>query len=299
MRTSILCAAFLGLFAAGCAGELSGTGEGDDTTGGPDCGNGTTDSGETCDDGNTLSGDGCSATCTMEVTTTPRVGIAVDKSTLTTDLLVNNEINVTLTSVNGFTGDVTLTATVVDGTQAAITGWTTTLSKTTVTLAAEATDTAKMTLRIPGDSTPLAGSVKITATSTAGSADAAIAVTANPVATITYLTTGNTCVYPADFALSTTPIRLKVNRMLRVVNGTDPTTTGCGGTACRMQIHFDAGTTGINHQGSPMNAGSTYDQTPTAANATGVTFYCHNANLTDTAVEASATGTRQRLITVP
>lgn len=36
----------------------------------PRCGNGSLESGERCDDGNLVAGDGCSATCTVEVTST-------------------------------------------------------------------------------------------------------------------------------------------------------------------------------------------------------------------------------------
>jgi cysteine-rich repeat protein len=49
---------------------LSGcTTSGDDTTGGPICGDGVVDAGEQCDDGNAVNGDGCSSACTTE---TPR-----------------------------------------------------------------------------------------------------------------------------------------------------------------------------------------------------------------------------------
>ena len=295
MRTSILCAAFLGLFAAGCAGDLSGTG-GDDQQIPETCGNGTVDSGETCDDSNNASGDGCSAACqTEQPTNTPRVDISVDKPSVNTNLLVGNEVNVTLTSVNGFTGDVTLAATV-DAGGTALTGWNPVFSTTTVTLAAEATGTAKVTFRVPGDTSSLTGSVKVTATSTAAPASATVAVTSTDVAVITYNTTGSNCVYPTEYNLSN-PIRLTVGRKLRVVNNTDPATTGCGGAACQMQIHVDGGT-GIDHQAAPMAAGAAYEDTVTAANATGVTFYCHNANSTAVATEAGAQSSRQRLITV-
>lgn len=298
MRTSLVCAAFLGLMAAGCAGELSGTGEGDDVQPTENCGNGTIDSGETCDDRNIANGDGCSAACQTEgQQATPRVAIAVDKSSVTTDLLVNNEVNITLTSMDGFSGNVTLAATAMDAGGAAVMGWTTTLASATVNVPANGTATTKLTLRVAGDTPALMGNVKITATSSAPAVDQTVAVTANPTAVVTYTTTGNNCVYPAEFNLST-PIRLKVGRKLRVVNGSDPAGTGCGGQPCGMQIHVDGGS-GIAHQGSPMAAGQSYEGTASVANATGVTFYCHNAGQATVAVEGSAQNTRQRLITVP
>ena len=296
MRTSLVCAAFLGVLAAGCAGELTGTGEGDDVQPSEDCGNGAVDSGETCDDGNIASGDGCSSTCQSEQQATPRVTLSVDKPTVTTDLLVSNEVTVTVASIDGFSGDVTLAATVTDNVGGALAGWTSTLSQTTVTLAADGTASAKLSLRVPGDTPALTGNVKITATSSADPIDTTVAVTANPTAVVTYTTTGNTCVYPPEFTLST-PIRLTVGRKLRIVNGSDPAGTACGGQACRMQIHVDGGS-GIAHQPAPMDAGAAYEGTATIANSTGVTFYCHNANNATVAVEGSAQNTRQRLITV-
>src|SRR5688572_4707491 len=113
MRTSILCAAFLGLFAAGCAGELSGTG-GDDQQTPENCGNGTVDSGETCDDRNTASGDGCSATCQMEQTATPRLTPTVDKVTVNSELAKDEIVTLNLQSEGGFSGNVTVAASLVN-----------------------------------------------------------------------------------------------------------------------------------------------------------------------------------------
>lgn len=299
MRTSILTAAILGLFAVGCAGELSGTG---DDTGGDDvqpgiCGDGALNSGEACDDGNTTPGDGCSASCTNE-SAVPRVQVSMDKTTLPTDLYVDNEINLTLTSMNGFAGDVTLAASVVDGTGTAITGWVSELSATTVTLAADGTGSAKLKVRVPGDTAALTGTVKIAASSSAAPQEASLSVTASNKAVVRFTTTGSNCINSTLFNQSN-PVRLKVNRMISVVNGSDPAGTGCAGGPCKMQIHFDGGT-GVPHQNGQMAAGASYEQVATVANATGVTFYCHNAGAaaTDTATELSGQ-VRLRLITVP
>jgi cysteine-rich repeat protein len=296
MRTSILTAAILGLFAVGCAGELSGTGDdgGDDVQPGI-CGDGALNSGEACDDGNTTAGDGCSASCANE-SAVPRVQVAMDKTTLPTDLYVDNEINLTLTAMNGFAGDVTLAASVVDGTGAAITGWTTELSATTVTLAADGTGTAKLKVRVPGDTASLTGTVKIAASSSAAPQEASLAVTGSNKAIVRFTTSGSNCINSTLFNQSN-PVRVKVNRMVSIVNGSDPAGTACGGGACKMQIHFDGGT-GVAHQNNQMVAGASYDQIPNVANATGSAFYCHNANQADTATELSGQ-VRLRLVTVP
>jgi cysteine-rich repeat protein len=300
MRTSILSAAIFGLFAAGCAGDLSGTGDdpGDDTPG-AECGNSIIDQGETCDDGNSASGDGCSSSCSTEQSSTPRVAINADKTTLTTDMLVSNEINLTLTSMGGFAGDVALAASAVDGTGATVEGWSATLSAPTVTLTADGTGTAKVTLRVMGDTPTATASLKISATSTVDPVEAAVAVTANPVVKVTYTTTANNCAYPTEFGLNN-PIRVKVGRQLSIVNGSDPAGTGCGGSPCRMTIHMDPGITGISHQQGLMAPGAAYTQTVGSASETGITFYCHDAGaLADQALDTSPMQTRQRLISVP
>jgi cysteine-rich repeat protein len=295
MRTSILCAAFLGLFAVGCAGDLSGTG---DDTGGDDvqatCGDGTMNEGEACDDGNTDSNDGCSSTCQVEAI--PRVAVMVDKPTVTTDLYVDNEVSVTLTSMSGFAGTVTLAASAVDGTGAAIMGWTVALDVTTVDVAVDGTASAKLNVRVPGDTATVTGSIKITATSSAAPQETTVNVTGSNRAVITYTTTGENCVYPTNFNIAN-PVRIKLGRELRITNGGPAT----GQPTRSLQVHFDGGYPGISHQGAPMVALANYDQTADEATpGANVTFYCHNANQPGVvAVEAVGGAARQRLIVVP
>lgn len=294
MRISIVLFNLLGLLAVGCAGELSGSG--DDTGGGGDdvqpgiCGDGALNSGEACDDGNTTPGDGCSSSCSNE-SSVPRVQVSMNKTSVSTDLYVDNEITVTLTAMNGFAGDVTLAPSVVDGTGAAITGWTTELSATTVTLAADGTGTAKLKVIVPGDSAALTGSVKIAATSSAAAQESTLAVTASEKVVVMMGTNGSNCVNPAQFNQSN-PVRVKAGRTLSIANGSDAAGTSCGGGPCKMQIHM-GGATGIGHQGNQMAPGTSYENVATTAGND--TFYCHNANRADTATELSGS-VRLRLV---
>jgi cysteine-rich repeat protein len=241
------------------------------------------DSGESCDDGNTASGDGCSASCAEEAV--PHVDLTVDKPTVTTELLVDQTVTVTVTSRAGFAGAVTLAAEALSG-STPLPGWVA-LAAPTVTLAAGGAQTVALKIAVPGDSANLAGQVRVTATSAAAPVSAMVNVTASPVASVTYTTSGTNCVYPTQFNLSN-PIRLKVGRQFRVVNGS---------TTLSMRIHFDGGITGISHQGAPMAPGGAYEQTPTSALAQGVTFYCHDE--AGSAQDAGPTSARQRLIVVP
>jgi hypothetical protein len=219
------------------------------------------------------------------VVNTPKVTINVDKPTLTTDLAADNTITVSVIGSGGFAGPVTLAAEAVDAGGAPLVGWMATLSTPTVTLGANGTGTATITLNVPGDAAGLAGSIKVTATSSAASQTAATVVTANPQVTLKFTNTGGTCNY--DIYKINNPLKLKVGRKLRVLDG---------GTL-PMQIHFDGGISGINHQGGTMPAGQSYDQTPTSAGGD-VTFYCHDSGAGN-AVDGGNGQLHQRLQTVP
>jgi hypothetical protein len=216
---------------------------------------------------------------------TPKVTVTVDKSTITTDLLVDNQVTVTVAGSGGFAGGVTLAAQVVDAGGAAITDWTVSLPTTSLTLPANGMQTATLKVKVPGDAAGLAGTVKITATTTLGAQTATTAVTANPQVTVTFTNTGGTCNY--DVWTLNNPLKLKVGRALRVVDGGN----------LPMQIHFDGGITGIDHQGGTMAAGQAYAQTPQSANGQ-VQFYCHDAG-TGAAVDGGNGALHQLLETVP
>src|SRR5687768_16436413 len=120
MRTSILTAAIVGLFAVGCAGELTGTGEGDDDPSAT-CGNGAVEGTEVCDDGNATNGDGCSSSCTTEQSSTPKLNVTVDKMAVTSELAKSEIITLNLQSQGGFAESVTVAASLVNDQGAPIT----------------------------------------------------------------------------------------------------------------------------------------------------------------------------------
>ncbi len=195
----------------------------------------------------------------------PRVQIAVDKSTMTTDLTVENTMVVTATSQNGFAGNVTLTATAVDASGAPLVGWGATLGTATLSLAAGASGTANLKLKVLANAPTLTGSVKITATSAAGPVEASVAVTANPVVLVVFSEVGGKCSYPA-YPVNNR-LKVKAGRMIKVMNNTTQP----------MTIHVDAGIAGFSHEGGVIANGQTYNGMPTTAGDVG-TFYCHSGN---------------------
>lgn len=215
----------------------------------------------------------------------PKIAVAVDKATVDTDLLVEQTVTVTVTGSGGFAGAVTLQATAEDPAGAALSDWKAALSTSSLTLDADGTATATVKLSVPGDTAALAGKLKITATSSAGTETATSTVTATNVAVVTFTDTNGKCVY--DRWRQNNPLKLKVGRKLKVVDGgTQP-----------MQIHFDGGIAGVNHQGSPMAVGADYTQT-VGSDGGDVTFYCHNAG-GGAATDAGINSDHQRLVSVP
>ena len=266
MRTSILSAAILGLFAAGCAGELSGTGEGDDVQGGPDCGNGTVDTGETCDDGNTASGDGCSSACAMEVSSTPKLNVTVDKPTVSTELNTDTMITVTLTGQGGFGETVNLVGNVFDAAGAALPGWTVTFNNPSVAVPVDGTAMVVATVHVPSVNSGLVGTAKINVTSTLGTTTAESAFTALNQVSFDIRNTGAQCAN--DFNL--TPVSVKVGTKVRFVNKFS--TAGS-----LVTVHVQGGdASGVGHEPDPGHAVNTaYEKTITAVGGGTFTWYCH------------------------
>jgi len=265
MRTSILTAALLGMFAAACTGTIDDVGGGgDDTGGGPDCGNGVMDTGETCDDGNTTSGDGCSASCSTEQTANPRVTAAVDKTTVMTELGKTEKITLTLTSVEGFAGDVAVAASLVDGANAPITTLMLT-GPTSVALAANGTAPAEYTITVPTDAsgTAITGTLKLDVTATGGNSNLTTAVNVAPIYTFSIAAATGTQV-PMHPATNKT-ITIRRGTLLRMVNGDTVQHITHGGG-----LPHENTTTG----GQP---GDTYEVNTTAiAPGMGKTFGCHS-----------------------
>lgn len=269
MRIHLVAA--LALVLPACAGDITSPGG---NTGGAACGNGVVDTGEQCDDGNTAAGDGCSATCTTEQVVTPHVSLSVDKPTVTTDLNVETDIIVTATSEMGFAGTVTLAVDAKDSSNASITDWTDTLDQTSLTLTAGGTATATLKLSALGDTAALAGNATITATGAQTPGTATVAVTFNPVLSVTFNDDGaGNCVYPTTHHLND-PYAVKVGRMIKVIDGS---------TTKPFTVHVDPGFNGFPHESGTTAAGSAYTGAFTIddfnnTNGIPLSFYCHNGN---------------------
>jgi hypothetical protein len=188
---------------------------------------------------------------------------------VTSDLGVDNTITVTVTGSMGFAGDVTLAVAATDSSSAAISDWATTLATTTVTLAQDGTQTATLKISALGDTAALAGTVKVTASSTAPSVDASISVTFNPVFDVTFMDDGTgKAVYPINHGVNN-PFQVKVGRTLAVYNGS-PTKI--------LVVHSD-GIAGFPHEGSSPGtaSGAAYmGSGPLTAVGDETAFDCHN-----------------------
>jgi len=158
----------------------------------------------------------------------------------------------------GFQGDVDLVAT-------GATGWTATLADAKLTLQADGTATTTVKLSALGDVDTLAGDLKITATSAAGTIDATVGVTFNPVLAVTFQDNGaGKCLYPINRNINN-PWLLKAGRTIKVINGSPN---------LPFRIHVDQ-IAGWNHQNGTSPAGGSYSGTLTAAGDV-TQFYCHN-----------------------
>jgi hypothetical protein len=255
MRTPLLAAA-LGLSLAGClVGDVGTPGtEGDD-------------------DGSNTGSQG-SNTGSNSNNPTPKVDIAVDKTTIPTELHTNNPITVTVTGSGGFSGDVALAGSVVDTAGVAIPGWTVEFSAPTVTLAANGTGSSVATLKIPAANAGLGGMLKITGTSTATVGTNLVAIPVTVLNQVTFAVKAQTvngvnkCVYTAESGTVANPVKLTLGTKVRFFN------TG----TVNLEIHADGV---ISHQGRAPNGladpvtepGSAYEQQPTGTGA--ATWYCH------------------------
>ncbi|HEY0192007.1 MAG TPA: hypothetical protein VGC42_12895 [Kofleriaceae bacterium] len=119
---------------------------------------------------------------------TPAATASIDKATVATELGKTETITVSVKSSGGFTGDVTLTPALTDATGTPLTNLTVTASAPKVTLTADGTATATFMVAIPTDATgaDLAATLKVHATSTAGSQDLTSAVNVAAVLTLNY-----------------------------------------------------------------------------------------------------------------
>jgi hypothetical protein len=247
MRTPILAAA-LGLSLVGC---LVGDTGAPSTTGDDDGSN----------SGSNGSGSGSNQN-------TPNVDVTVDKMAISTELLTNNMVTVTVHSSGGFAGPVSLAVSAVDGAGVAIPGWTVALDKTTVDVPANGTATAVATVTIPSQSTAMTASVKVDATSSLGARSVSPQVTVAKQLSLKMALSGATC------GLSGNP-RLTIQQGTKVVWMN-------GDIAKRVTIHVQPpdgnGIKGFDHEPDPGMApagmtGDTYVQTAEGLGT--ITWYCH------------------------
>lgn len=200
---------------------------------------------------------------------TPMVGITADTPSLTSDLGVQNVINLTVSGSMGFAGDVSLTAAVVDAGGSRMTDWVATLDTATVTLPQDGSQTVKLTVSAPGDVANLNGKIVVTGTSTAADAVANISATLKPQLDVMFLLDPNDstkCAYPAGVNQA---YHLKVGRTIAVYNPS---------ASLGMIVHVDSGISGFPHESTspPGTApGAAYMGTVTAAGTSG-SFYCHS-----------------------
>ena len=255
---------------------IEGVGDDDDMTGGggATCGNGSVESGEGCDDGNTTAGDGCSATCASE-TSTPRLNVNADKTTIATELRTTHPITLTLNGVGGFGETVNLTASAVDASDVALAGWTVTLANPSVEVPTNGMTTVVATLKVPSVYSVGSGKVKIVATSSLGTQTVTTDVTvANQITWNVKVDPNGGCIYPAvaDGGNKANPILVKVGTKIRFFND----------GASDLVIHTN-NANGITHQdqlpngkADPVTEVNTAYELPLLGPVDGtVDWYCH------------------------
>jgi cysteine-rich repeat protein len=265
MRTPL--ALLISSLLVGCTVGDPGTGgDDDDTTGGPNCGNGVKDSNEVCDDGNTASGDGCSASCQMEPGAQPTLTASVDKQSFNTQLLSTNMVTLTLRGGLGFAGHVTLAPSALDAQGNVLAGWTVTLDKTAVDITEDGTATVVATVAIPSDTGAISGKIRVDVTSDVGMSRVESTATVAKIISFPVTLNGNNCVYPTN---AQTTLKVRTGTELRFENK-DATQN--------MIFHISGGVAGLTHQPDSGTAPNTfYSQTITGATGT-TDWYCHNRN---------------------
>lgn len=199
-------------------------------------------------------------------------------TTVTSDLNIENTLTITATSYMGFAGDVTLSVAAADSASAPITDWTAALTQTTLTLAAAGTASTTLKLSALGDTSALEGTLKVTATTSAGVTDASANVAFNPVLVVAFNDDGTgKCVYPVNHAVNN-PWKIKAGRKIRVLNNS--ATLG-------LQVHTDNAAAGFPHDNTVHAPGTGYERTVTSAGDQSE-FYCHNPGDGTAMVEGGA-----------
>ncbi len=117
----------------------------------------------------------------------PKLNVSLDRTAVATELGKKEIVTVTVTSVDGFTGEVDVAPSVLDAAGAAIPGITVE-GDATVTLAAGATKTTMYTISVPTNATgtALSGTVKFDVMSAAGAKELSTTLSVAPVLTVDY-----------------------------------------------------------------------------------------------------------------
>jgi len=188
-------------------------------------------------------------------TTTPRLEASIDKASVSTELGRTENLVVTLTSVNGYTGTVTVTPSMMDGTTA-LTGYTITPTPASVDMTSGGTATVMLAVKVPTDAAVLAPSLKIDLGTT--SVTSAFTV-ANQLTIVIPSGTGTGAPHAGLPAINS-PIRIRSGAMLIFHNA----------DGIQHVIHADGG---IPHENTSLGLPNTdYKVVPTDS----ATWYCHD-----------------------
>jgi hypothetical protein len=187
----------------------------------------------------------------------PDFAVEMTPPTQSTTLGTEVHYAITLTGLHHMAGTVMLTPTGVPA------SWQATITPSSVDLSGDLPVTADLDVKIPTQTSDLTASPGVSATATAGTHSASVAITvANEV--IVQLKDG---IGTGDHQLPTR-IDINVGTKLRIMDLD---------TSTLHRIHSDAtAADGFAHQDNEMSAGQEYDVTPTLGGGTQYRWYCHD-----------------------
>jgi hypothetical protein len=220
-------------------------------------------------------GAGLSSEGSAEGLATTRLDLALDRSTITTELGTSNAITVTLTGSGGFGGTATLSASLLDASGTTPAGWAIALDATTVTVPLNGTATTIARVTIPSENHGFTATARISVASSAatGTFTGSTSVTALNQITFPIGITGGLCVYPAP---SPGTVNVSIGTKLRWLNKLTNTVY--------LSIHVASNPYGVLHQyPSPgLAPGAVYEQTLGGAPGASFNWYCHSPGPTTT-----------------
>ena len=175
-------------------------------------------------------------------------------------------ITATLIGSNGFGGSVPLTAKVYDANNNELTAWTVTLNSPTASVPVDGSVDVVATVAIPSENKGLSGTLKITATPTAGGPAAQVAsstITAANTVSLPVTMNGGQCVYTGVQGQT----KITVGTLVKMVN------KGTG----TMIFHSDGSGAGVPHQDTNTTTAinASYDKTVTTVTGQ-FNWYCHS-----------------------